>query len=579
MFLSILLVITIGSCTIPRSVYAQTRNSVLQENAHWRTNYYDSLLPYFAKYNQDCSSSSASSAQRLRIALVNPTFTAAAYHYAFYDFYDKYTPQIYQNESITSDLSLLTSKIPDDTTGTNANRFIEVFPPLIHSLLPDAIICIINDTDVNSGLLFSQNNTALNAYDIVLAFHEEYVTPAMYYYFKQYVANGGILLGMAGNLFYAEVKYDSRNQTVTLVNGHGMEFDGRKVWKGLPERWENETREWFGSNYYRFAAPQYGFVLYNNVFNASTSEADYVSNPRAKILLDYNSSDTRYHIATYELPYVKGKVIGTGIWTETFMQNRLFEPFFDDLLLNHALPDSFRTETTNVPAFVAPVNNPDTSCSPLPTYQTTTLDNHTHLLLPRGGGSNNFHICRIQYNGTSGFPVYRISGESKNKTVGFVVNGLDYKGKNFYFALGDVFKYGNFVGRGDETNVNFDFTIRGQHGTYVLHVFNGGFYYFGKWGENNIYYEKLTAHSSVAMNLDDLLRSKGDTFDRITSFEMSVPPNTVLNPLEFATSLDRAASYQTPEFSQFGALELAVSIVAITIAMKVLTRIREIPRP
>jgi len=36
-----------------------------------------------------------------------------------------------------------------------------------------------------------------------------------------------------GNVFYAEVKYDKSNQTVTLVKGHWWAFNGKSAWNSM----------------------------------------------------------------------------------------------------------------------------------------------------------------------------------------------------------------------------------------------------------------------------------------------------------------------------------------------------------
>lgn len=89
--------------------------------------------------------------------------------------------------------------------------------------------------------------------------------------------------------------------------------------------------------------------LYNNPFNFTgrdLGEEQYYdkSNPNIKVLLNYNSSDIRYPIATYELNYGKGKSIVIGLAAEDIISRPCLETcqnFFrliDDLLINHALP-------------------------------------------------------------------------------------------------------------------------------------------------------------------------------------------------------------------------------------------------
>ena len=64
--------------------------------------------------------------------------------------------------------------------------------------------------------------------------------------------------------------------------------------------------------------------LYNNPFNFTGEgggEEQYYdkTNPNIRILLDYNSSDPRYPIATYELQYGKGKTMVIGLAAEDIL--------------------------------------------------------------------------------------------------------------------------------------------------------------------------------------------------------------------------------------------------------------------
>ena len=57
----------------------------------------------------------------LNIALIKPTFTAAAYHKSFYKFYFLYSGlPSHAQKNITSDLNLLSSEVTDRTTGSSS---------------------------------------------------------------------------------------------------------------------------------------------------------------------------------------------------------------------------------------------------------------------------------------------------------------------------------------------------------------------------------------------------------------------------------------------------------------------------
>jgi hypothetical protein len=75
--------------------------------------------------------------------------------------------------------------------------------------------------------------------------------------------------------------------------------------------WLAENKEWTGSNY--LDIPSTSKISYkNNPFNYINGEEQYVTNPHAKMLLDYRvsfSSDRSRNatVATYQLDYEKWK--------------------------------------------------------------------------------------------------------------------------------------------------------------------------------------------------------------------------------------------------------------------------------
>ena len=167
-----------------------------------------------------------------------------------------------------------------------------------------------NNQNKNDG---NNNN---NAYDIIILGHQEYVTQQEYNNLKKFVANGGTMIILDGNVFYAEVKYDRNNQTVTLVKGHSWAFNGKSAWRSIGERWANETSQWVGSNYLCDLCVK---IFLNNPFGYIPHEEQYITNPHDIILLNYNASIPRPIlsavskpvIATYELNYQNGKVSST----------------------------------------------------------------------------------------------------------------------------------------------------------------------------------------------------------------------------------------------------------------------------
>jgi hypothetical protein len=142
---------------------------------------------------------------------------------------------------------------------------------------------------------------------------------------------------------YAQVGYDRSTQTITLIKGHGWAFNGKSVWKSVGERWRNETSQWVGSNSFCTGCK---ITFANNPFNYYHREEQYITNPNDTIFLNYNASvlspnpnivknATSAHanmIATYELSYKKGKVVGLGIYSDVVLNNRYFLVFLDHLL-------------------------------------------------------------------------------------------------------------------------------------------------------------------------------------------------------------------------------------------------------
>ena len=83
----------------------------------------------------------------------------------------------------------------------------------------------------------------------------------------------------------------------------------------------------------------------NDPFAYSPHEEQYLTNPNDIILLNYNVTvpvdnttiPSRQVIATYELNYLKGKVIALGIYSDDIITNGSFSRYFDNLLLHYAL--------------------------------------------------------------------------------------------------------------------------------------------------------------------------------------------------------------------------------------------------
>lgn len=294
-----------------------------------------------------------------RVALIENKFTHAAYQNgSFYNFYAKYSPQLYGNSSsymddnwrnfvITTDLYLLNDRpVPDGPFPyyrypeylTVPYKFLYDF--VFHNVkkyTPD--VTNLTDIDVHEGKIFLPGGE--NAYDALFLFHNEYVTQSEYDNLKRFVTNGGTLVFTQANALFAEVKYNKTTNSISLVKGHSWEFDGNSARGSLSERWVDESKDWIGSNFLDIPS-SYHVYFRNNPFDLIHTEEQYVSNPDANILIDYGAFNLtrQYHdavVAAYEMDYKEGKIIHLGIWAHTVYQNPLFREYFDSVIIPLAL--------------------------------------------------------------------------------------------------------------------------------------------------------------------------------------------------------------------------------------------------
>jgi len=281
-----------------------------------------------------------------KIALLEPTFTEAAYNNAFYVFYKKYD-SLSKGEEVLTDLRNLTSSL-DRSTNTTLNKNIQqkmtIVLDQIKKVIPSANVYNIKDQDVDNGKLIL--NDTSNNFDVLIVLHEEYVTQKMYDDFKRFVSNGGVILFLDANFFFAEVNYDKEKKAVTLIRGHHWEFDGKSAKKDVAERWYNETKEWTGGNFWDKKPYDVNINFTNNIFNYVHHEEEYVNNLNDVIILDYGayatSDNIQKKIATYKLDYGKGKVIVFGLYGEDILKNKKFLGFFDNMLSEYVENNSTR---------------------------------------------------------------------------------------------------------------------------------------------------------------------------------------------------------------------------------------------
>src|SRR5918912_946749 len=275
------------------------------------------------------------------IALIAPTFTAAAYDdNSFYTFYKLYnnTPV---GANITSNLGLLSRNI----TNRDILKASVVMLELVDNLKlinPNSHITILTDADVDNSSLFNNSNRNRNIYNVAILGHQEYVTQQEYDNLKKFVTNGGTMVLLDGNVFYAEVKYNANTKTESLVKGHWWAFNGKSAWRSIGERWAQETSQWVGSNYLCYRCIS---AFGNDPFEYRPHEEQYISNHNDSILLNYDAVITdkkikiynkQPTIATYKLNYQKGKVVALGIFSDDVIDNTTFKRFFDRLLTKYA---------------------------------------------------------------------------------------------------------------------------------------------------------------------------------------------------------------------------------------------------
>jgi hypothetical protein len=222
-----------------------------------------------------------------RIALVNPIFTSAAYNNSFYVFYKKYS-NIPYGVNVTSDLNLLSSTVINNKKELSSSVSTMLYMLKgIKWISSQPNITLLTDADIDDN--------DINTYDVIILGHQEYVTQREYDKLKQFVGNGGTMIILDGNIFYAQVKYDKNVQNISLVKGHTWAYNGKSAWRSVSERWAKETSEWVGSNYLCYSC---NVRFTNDPFEYRHHEEQYVTNPHDIILMNFNASLSDYPIQT-----------------------------------------------------------------------------------------------------------------------------------------------------------------------------------------------------------------------------------------------------------------------------------------
>ncbi len=273
-----------------------------------------------------------------KIAFVEPVFTVTAYS-SFYTFYGKYSC-VKPGQYVKTDLNLLNATL---VKGWGISEPTWVFLKS-KTAARDGIVLgnntfVLTDVDVNNGALFFSNGT--RKYDTVVLSFTEYVTQSEYDSYKQFVYSGGKLIFLDACDFLARVKYNPLANTVSLVEGHGWEFNGTAAWPAVYNYWVNDSSQWVGSRYALFetagykiqgAKPDLSNSLGRNLSQTfggeeelfssyQPHEENIITNPNDSIIATWNvqnlppqDSSFKSKVAAYELLYGRGVVIDTGVF-------------------------------------------------------------------------------------------------------------------------------------------------------------------------------------------------------------------------------------------------------------------------
>ena len=162
-------------------------------------------------------------------------------------------------KNVTADLDLLNASIPKhlfrgQVPGFKVPRddfrdYSNVFATNVKKFAPNASLFNITDGDIDGGVLFDDKGR--NMFDSLFLFHNEYVTQTEYTSLKKFVYNGGTLVAIDGNIFYAQVKYNENNCHCGLVKGHDWDFRDRMAdIKSDAEGYFDENKWFIGSKFY-----------------------------------------------------------------------------------------------------------------------------------------------------------------------------------------------------------------------------------------------------------------------------------------------------------------------------------------
>ncbi len=300
----------------------------------------------------------------LRIAVVKPIFSDTAYSNAFYNFYQKYGHS--SKPYITTDLHLLNVTVESDWGwSTGLHTFLNSPKARLAGVGLCQSVAVIDEIDVTMGALFREGR---RAYDAVILGFTEYVTAEEYYAYRRFVETGGTLIIMDACNFLAEVKYHPSASPdepgyLSLVRGHGWEFNGTHAWKSDFHRWPDENRNWVASNFWTYWSGQhYDYFLANTSHPISSyircNYGENITSPygaheenKLQNLTDtevigywhfkYPSETPDEPIAAYQHWYGNGSVFHTGIMGSDVISSVEFMQAFLVSAVRYALTGSY----------------------------------------------------------------------------------------------------------------------------------------------------------------------------------------------------------------------------------------------
>ncbi len=325
---------TIPAGTISSSSTSSTSTFAVANTANlptcFGTNHVnDSLIPSVSKL--------------LRIAVVQPTFTATPYsdggNGTYYEFYQKY-----QNATtnVATDLGLLRTNVSRGE-GYHGGWGLSY---ALYSFLSSqsAKSCgvtmgqnlhVLDDPAVSQGELFDSNGSA--RFDVVIVPFSEYVTLEEYLSYLHFVSDGGTLVLVGAGNFMARVAYNSTTGMETLVRGHGWAFNGSSARQDVFSVWETNNTNWVGSThtsccfgrfFYQGAKPNalnaMGRALFiefgDSVFKEYTfGEENVVSNMTGTSIVATFKNESGILVASYVHEFRKGTVVCLCVQADLIM--------------------------------------------------------------------------------------------------------------------------------------------------------------------------------------------------------------------------------------------------------------------